>query len=75
MTSLEPSVLIIQEVEMPDRTIIRQCKETYPNGQVGYRIVKTLGFKVLNTGALFIQLKSDRLFAKTTNVRGAVQRF
>lgn len=71
---MEPSTQIIQEVQMPDRTIVMQVREVYPNGAVGCRIIKTLDFKVISVGALFITEKSNRLFAKATNVRGAVQR-
>lgn len=71
---MNPSMQVIQEVELPSRVIVRQVKEVYENGIIGYRIIKSQDFKVLNVGALFTQLRSDRLFAQTTNIKGAVQR-
>lgn len=71
---MNPTMQIIQEIQLPSRVVIRQVKEIYENGIIGYRIIKSLDFKVLNVGALFTQLRSDRLFAQTTNVKGAVQR-
>lgn len=71
---MNPTMQILQEVELPDRTIVRQVKEVYENGVVGCRIIKSLDFKVLNVGALFTTEKSNRLFAKATNIKGAVQR-
>ena len=71
---MNPSMQIIQEVQLPSRVVVRQIKEVYENGVIGYRIIKSLDMKVLNVGALFTQLRSDRLFAQATNIKGAVQR-
>jgi hypothetical protein len=71
---MNPTMEIIQEVQLPSRVVVRQVKEVYDNGVVGYRIVKSLDFKSLSVGALFNQLRSDRLFAQATNIKGAVQR-
>ncbi len=69
-----PTMLIVQEVQLLDRTVVRQVRENYDNGAVGFRIIKTLDFKTINVGALFTELKSNRLFLKATNKPGAVQR-
>jgi hypothetical protein len=72
---MNPTMQIIHEVELPSRVVVRQIREEYENSIVGYRIVKSLDFKVIYTGGLFSQLKSDRFFAQATNIRGAVQHF
>jgi hypothetical protein len=71
---MNPTMQIVQEVQLPNRIVVRQVKEVYENGVVGYRIIKSLDLKVINVGGLFDELRSARLFLKATNVPGAVQR-
>lgn len=71
---MEPTMQIVKEVQLPNRTVVRQIKEVYQNGVIGYRIIKSLDMKVINVGGCFEQLRSDRLFMKATNIPGAVQR-
>lgn len=71
---MNPTMQIMQEAQLPNYHVVRQVMEVYENGIVGYRIIETDGFKVVSVGALFDELRSNRLYAKRTNIRGTVQR-
>lgn len=80
LTTLEDKTVtgtqIMMEVEMPSGEVVRQWKETNEQGQVGYRLVVSVGMKVTYVGRIDTnKLHADRVFLQRTNKRGAVQRF